>query len=424
MVARKREEPYKTYFNTAYLSIGQGLGFGYEALSSITGLPITRDNIIELKPQIVERLKDASPLIEGEHISFHDAYTVITAINELIASGVDVYLAAGNSGAAPVDMVNPLAFSNAHVVGATDAAGRIADFSSVSSLVDTYERGTFGVLPVFDKNGAFQGITYHGADAPLLDVRSVGDLQLPQAITKYAGKPVPQDMTTASSHQVSQALQAIKELPDYDWTKGKKEIQQKYTPVLRSGDLFQVDADFHRLNAALQMTTQPTDIELAIKTELEAIDYTPGIDYFVTWDPDQQEWLKFQKAFDGKLIMDLDNSGLPGQVALIAGTSFAAPTRARMAMMGNPPLEAPKPHVASNKQQLTMLADAYGEILEDLRKYNLIRHGQSFKELDPKVWPWLGISQEEGLQLEKTLTEYVETGYIPLDAAFPDAVGP
>ncbi len=178
----------------------------FDQLSKICEQTITAENIADNRTLVLLKLMNwAHTETDKNSIKQQTilALNTMTAMSELVKSGVPVYVAAGNTGPENISLYS-LA-SGVVNVGAVDAAGVDSEYSARHSLITRKARGDFNVTVI--KDGV--DITGDGtADLPLSALSAKG-LSGNRFVRELAGKDA--NAHTASASQLEKATKVILE---------------------------------------------------------------------------------------------------------------------------------------------------------------------------------------------------------------------
>ncbi|MCA9793412.1 MAG: hypothetical protein KC910_16495 [Candidatus Eremiobacteraeota bacterium] len=236
----------------------------FKELSGIVGFPVTPDNIASQRGQIFDALKKQPPDSRTQ-----DWLKTNDAIERMQGKGLEVVHAAGNAGPDRVSV----GFLNAnHQLSATDARGQVQPWSANSSVTKPAQ-GIQPISEVKDANGNVTGFDV-GRDGTV-DFKANEVSGGPQFVDQFEGKPA-----SAVSDRNGTALADV-------------------------GDKFK--------NSLLPISQIPEGQIL----------WGDGKDGAFVNPDDTHPSFVFRQNPNGNLFHDPDNSGNPGSVNAILGTSFS-----------------------------------------------------------------------------------------------------
>lgn len=141
-----------------YLNFSIATREPYSALSASMGQNVTPENVYWFKPALKNKVMSVPP--NGDH----DLYAIkksIEKLDELTASGVKVYIAAGDSDDGNTFNLYTLA-NGVHIVGGSSGDGKVSKFSVWNSSITDWASGDCLIRKVKNSDGKVLGYDYTG----------------------------------------------------------------------------------------------------------------------------------------------------------------------------------------------------------------------------------------------------------------------
>ncbi|MBI3590246.1 MAG: hypothetical protein HY094_02570 [Candidatus Melainabacteria bacterium] len=276
-----------------------------KVLQELTGLELNSENLFENRKKIIDFFKTSSDR------GFNELYNIIKAIEEVIASGSTFFMCGGNAGHETVNLFG-LAEGVTNV-GATNAQGEIAPYSSQHSLINIYRQGIHSVTEVFEGN-----------ELTGYSIINDGTVEIPLEKVSGGTALIRRVQPEAVNFKENQECFPLSEGVLYPAKRLLKEINRRLKEIDKL------------LNSVNKYSFNGYTIWLEKKVLLEikdALENSFGGKFvaLLNLDPEiilseiKRNWLRFFDVDDkGKIIYDPDRSGRKA-INFISGCSFATP---------------------------------------------------------------------------------------------------
>jgi hypothetical protein len=185
--------------------------------------------------------------------------------------------------------------------------------------------------------------------------------------------------------------------------------------------VFEITPDFYRYIATIESpeNANPQSIEvraklLALKLENQSLENQEK--QYAAYSHTDFKWHKFKESPNGKLVLDVN------QLATINGTSFAAPTRLRTEITGEPPSviedegSLPQTHSQDQYNAMEYVLNRYDMLTLQAQQSNTLLPGQKLTDLDAETLEQMSVKKDELEAVSLALESYAKTGVLPTEA--------
>lgn len=361
LLDKKRNKSYGDSIKKLNVSLANMMSF--DDFSEHVGKVIDFKNIFEKKGEILDFLKTST--------TFKTIYKTIETINKLVDSGVEVFIGAGNDGR---KQFNLYALSKAKIIGAANAKGVIDDYSSESSLVSAYARGTFGVLEHIE-----------GEDV---------------------SKIVPRK-NLASKNNIKKCLAELKKCED-SWV-DKMTVLERHKLLNEDYDkIYELNDDFFKLRVYKKNIKQFLDYEFKTHMLLEKMKYKEDekyVEFYKKFSNIFEIKKSYFKEMNGKIFKDFDGSGNPQQIGVHSGTSYSTPTYINE-LLSN------KSHIApSSRIDSLAVFKKYVDMMQELKRSRVLEKGKSVENLVARDFFVAGVNMDEFLLIRSKVKNFFDKGF-------------